>query len=88
MPNEKDYAALPLEALLAEQKDVKRNQLLSAAAIGFLVGVMAYGLVKNGFGFLFLAIPLFLIVGIYKNSRVQKQTLEQIRAEIEARRIT
>ncbi|RFP65179.1 hypothetical protein D0N36_09945 [Hymenobacter lapidiphilus] len=86
MPNDKDYAALPLEALLAEEKDVKRNQLLSAATIGFLVGVMVYGLVKNGLGFLYLAIPLFLIVGIYKNSRVQKQRLEQIRAEIGLRK--
>lgn len=43
---------------------------------------MVYGLVKNGFGFLYLAIPLFLIAGIYKNSQVQKENLKQIREEI------
>ncbi|NVO30471.1 FUSC family protein [Hymenobacter lapidiphilus] len=86
MPNDRDYAALPLEELLAEEKSIKRNQLLSAGTIGFLVGVMVYGLVKSGFGFLYLAIPLFLIAMIYRNSQGQKQTLAQIRQEIAGRR--
>ncbi|NVO85670.1 hypothetical protein [Hymenobacter terrestris] len=86
MPNDTNYAALPLEELLAAEKSNRKNQLLSAGTIGFLVGVMVYGLVKNGFGFLYLAIPLFLIAMIYRSSQAQKQTLAQIRREIEARR--
>ncbi|MBT2556584.1 hypothetical protein J7E24_02210 [Hymenobacter sp. ISL-91] len=86
MPNDRNYAALPLEQLLAEEKISKRNQLLSAGAIGFLVGVMVYGLVKNGFGVLYLAIPLFLIAMIYRNSHAQKQNLVEIRREIAVRK--
>lgn len=82
MLDKKDYSKLTLEELLIKEKKVKKNEIFSAGLIGFLIGVMVYGLVKNGFGFLYLAIPLFLIVVIYKNSQIQKQNLKQIQTEI------
>ena len=82
MFDKKDYSKLTLEELLAEGKKIKQGELLSGGFIGFLIGVMIYGLVKNGFGFLYLAIPLLLIAGIYKNSQVQKENLKQIQEEI------
>jgi hypothetical protein len=78
----KDYTTLTLEELFVEEKKVKKTELLSAGLVGFLIGVMVYGVVKNGFGYLYLAIPLFLITIIYKNSQIQKQNLAQIQAEI------
>jgi hypothetical protein len=50
--------------------------------MGFLIGVMIYGLVKNGFGFLHIFLPLFLMFGIQKNAQIQKQNLKKIQAEI------
>ncbi|MEA5405833.1 hypothetical protein VB776_23040 [Arcicella sp. DC2W] len=82
MFEKKDYSKLTLEELLIEEKKIKKNETLSAGLIGFLIGVMVFGLVKNGFGFLYLAIPIFLIAGIYKNSQIQKQNLKEIQAEI------
>jgi hypothetical protein len=83
MFDKKNYAKLTLEELLIAQKNAKKNETLSAGLIGFLVGIMIYGIVKNGFGFLYIAIPLFLIAGIYKNAQVQKQNLKQIQAAID-----
>ncbi|WP_310393466.1 hypothetical protein [Hymenobacter sp.] len=82
MLDKKDYSKLTLEELLAEERKVKKNETFSAGLIGFLIGVMVYGIVKNGFGFLYIAIPLFLISVIYRNSQIQKQNLKQVRAEI------
>ena len=82
MLDKKDYSQLTLEELLIEEKKIKNNEILSAGLIGVLIGVMVYGVVKNGFGFLYIAIPLFLIAGIYKNSQIQKQNIKQIQAEI------
>ncbi|TGE18914.1 FUSC family protein [Hymenobacter elongatus] len=82
MLNKNDYSNFPLEELLVEEKKVKKNETFSAGLIGFLVGVMVYGVVKNGFGFLYIVIPLVLIAVIYKNSQIQKQNLKQIQAEI------
>ncbi|AII51172.1 hypothetical protein [Hymenobacter sp. APR13] len=86
MPTQQDYSKLTLEEMLSEEKKLKRSEILAAAAIGFLLGVMGYGLVRNGFGLLYTAIPLLLIVGIYRHSQTQKQVLQQIRAEIGRRR--
>jgi uncharacterized ion transporter superfamily protein YfcC len=82
MTDNKDYSKLTLEELLLEEKKMKQNEKLSAAIVGFSIGVMVYGVVKNGFGFLYIFIPLALIVGIHRNSKNVKQQLAQIQAEI------
>ncbi len=85
MFDKKDYSKMTLEALLIEEKRVRKSEAFSAGLIGFLIGVMVYGVVKNGFGFLYLAIPLFLIFVISKSSQIQKQNLKQIQTEINAK---
>jgi hypothetical protein len=85
MFDKKDYSKLTLEELLIEEKKIKKNETISAGFIGFCVGVMVFGLVKNGFGFIYVAIPLFLVAGIYKNSKIQKQNLKEIQSEINAK---
>ncbi|WP_133272165.1 FUSC family protein [Hymenobacter radiodurans] len=87
MSDKKDYSELTLEELLIEEKKVKKNAVFSAGLIGFMVGIMIYGIVTKGFGFLYIAIPLFLILLIYKNSQIQKQNLKQIQAEIDVRNL-
>lgn len=85
MSNHKDYSKLTLEELMIEEKKIKKKETIAAVIIGFLVGVMVYGVAKNGFGFLYIFIPLILISGIYKNSQQLKQHLKQIQAEINAK---
>jgi len=86
MSDTKDYSKLTPEELSAQEKKLKRSEILSAVLVGFLVGVMIFGIAKNGFGFLYIFIPVLLIVGIVKNSQTQKSNLKEIQAEIAARK--
>ena len=86
MPDSKDHSKLALGELLTEEKKIKKLEITSAVVIGFLVGVIIYGVAKNGFGFLYTVIPLILIAGITKNSQNLRKKLKQIRAEISTKR--
>lgn len=88
MLDNKDYAELALDELLAEEKKIKRMEITGAVVIGFLAGIMIYGVAMNGFGVLYIFIPLLLIGGIAKNGQNLKRSLKQIRAEINARSAT
>lgn len=57
--------------------------MFSAGLVSLLIGVMIYGVAKNGFGFLYIAIPLLLISGIAKNSQSLKVKLKEIEKLIE-----
>lgn len=85
MSNEEDYATWSLEALQTEEKKMKKSKTLSASLIGFAVGVMIFGVATNGFGFIYVFIPLVLIYWIYKNSETNKEKLAQIQMEIDAK---
>jgi hypothetical protein len=83
MLENKDYSKFTLEELLAEQKKIKENETISAVIIGLFLGVIIFGLVKNGFGWVYISISLISIIVIYKNSKKQKQNLTQIQTEID-----
>ncbi len=77
---------MTLEELLAEEKKIKQQEMNSAVIIGLLIGVLLYGIVKNGFGLkVYIFVPVFLILAIYRNSQNVKQKLSQIRTEINAK---
>lgn len=78
----KDYSKLTLEELLVEQKKIKKQQMYTAGLIGMLIGVIVYGLVINGFGWLYIGISLFMIYIINNGSKKLKQHQELIKAEI------
>jgi hypothetical protein len=82
MLDSKDYATMTLEELVIEGKKVKKKQTISAVIIGFSVGVMIYGLVKNGFGFIYVFIPLLLVSIIYRGSKNLKKNLYEIETAI------
>jgi len=86
MSEQKDYSTLPLEELLAEEKKIKRNEITGAVIIGFLIGVMIFGVASNGFGIIYTVIPIVLIGAIARQSGKQKQVLETVRAEIRAKK--
>jgi hypothetical protein len=53
---------------MEESKKNKRNQLIDATIIGFLIGIIIYSVAKNSWGFLTL-IPLYLIYKIMNKSK-------------------
>jgi hypothetical protein len=85
MFEKKDYTKMTLDELLKAEKMAKKNNLFSAGLIGFLIGIMVFGVANGGFGFVYIAIPLFLIFAIAKNSQIQKQNLLELQAEIKHR---
>lgn len=85
MTDKKDYAQLTLEELLAEEKKIKRQDIMGSVFVGFLVGVMLFGLIMNGFGLLYTAIPLLIIAAVAKNGQTIKAKLKELREEIDGR---
>lgn len=85
MSKNKDYATLSLDELLAEEKKIKQKGIISAVLIGISIGIMIYGIAKNGFGFLHIFLPSLLIYGIYRGSQPLKQELKQVQAEIKGK---
>ena len=77
-----DYSKLTLEELLIEETKLKKNETLSALLIGVAIGIIVYGVAKNGMGGIYVFLPLFLIYGIYKNSQKNKKKLKEIHTEI------
>ena len=88
MSDKKDYSKLTLEELSKEEKGLKRNEIVSAVLVGFMIGVIIFGVAKNGFGFIYTVIPVVLILGIAKGSQKQKNNLKEIRSEIESKKGT
>lgn len=78
----KDFTKLTLEDLLIEQKKIKKQQLYANGIIGFFIGVIVYGFIRNGFGWVYISISVFMIYLTNKNSKSLKQNLEQINSEI------
>ncbi len=85
MLDQKGYAQLTLEELLAEEKKLKRQSITGNVLIGFLAGVIIYGVAKNGFGLLYTAIPLLIIAAVAKNGQSIKAKLKELREEIDGR---
>lgn len=83
MLDNKDYDKLTREELLAIQKKIKQRLTASAIIVGFSIGIMVYGLVKNGFGFLYVFIPLLLVAIIYKDSKNLQQKLTDIQTALQ-----
>ncbi|MCH5683099.1 hypothetical protein LWM68_01650 [Niabella sp. W65] len=69
------------EELLQAAKKMKSEAAINAGFIGFLIGIIFYSVVKNGFGF-FLLIPLFLIYKLINNKpKYNKQEVERLLKE-------
>ncbi len=67
------------QALLAEEKKMKSNAIISALLIGFMIGIILFSIWKNTIGLLTL-IPLYFIFRMFKKPD-NKEELEQILKE-------
>ena len=85
--DKKDYTKLTNEELLMEKKKLKNSKILHATVIGFLAGILIFGLVawslspnkRLGF-FIPMLIPVVMIYRMLKNSKAN-QELEDILKE-------
>jgi hypothetical protein len=84
---EKDFSKLTDEELLVEKKKLKKAKIWHAIYIGFFAGVFIYGMVswilaqeKNWGFFIPMAIPLFFIYGLVKDSK-KNRNLERVLRE-------
>ncbi|MCC6402367.1 MAG: hypothetical protein IT227_16505 [Flavobacteriales bacterium] len=82
----KDYSTMRPEELVVEEKRAHREQITTAVLIGFLIGVIIYGLATKGFGLLHTLLPAGLIVLIARNTVRTKERLAAIRAELGKKR--
>lgn len=76
---QKDLSELTDQELLDEAKRVKPNPWVDAFLIGFLIGIIVYGVAVNSMGFIAI-IPLFLIYALIKKSEKHK-ALEKLLKE-------
>lgn len=75
----KDFSRLTDEELMVEKKNLKKSKIFHAVAIGFLAGILIYGVVswslseekQIGF-FIPMLIPVVFIYRIIKNSKNNK----------------
>lgn len=84
----KDYTKLSLKELQKEEKTLKKQEIVSAILIGFLFGIIIFGVVKNGIGLVYIVIPILLIAGVYKNTQNIKAKRKQLRDEMGTRKST
>jgi uncharacterized membrane protein len=77
---QKNPSELTDQELLQAAKKMKSASVMNAFLIGFLIGIVVYGIVKNGFGF-FMLIPLFLIYKLVNNSKYSNKELENVLKE-------
>lgn len=87
MASNKEYSELTLEELLVEEKKIRKQEITSSVVMGFLIGIIIYGVAKNGFGFLYIFIPLVLMSIYYKALQKIKQNLRQVREEINIKNV-
>ena len=82
MQNKQDYALLSFEQLKKAEKKIYRQAITAAVIIGFLFGIMIFGVVANGFGLVYILIPILLIAAFTKRSKTLNKELTAIREEM------
>lgn len=80
--NQKELSQLTDKELLEVAKKNKPSPIIDAFFIGFLVGIIIYGVAVNGWGFITL-IPLFLIYLLLKKPKRYKA----LKKELEERKL-
>ncbi len=77
---QKKLSELSDQELLDKAKKMKSTAITNAVLIGFLIGIIAYSILKNSLGFLTL-IPLFLAYRLINNSKYNNKELEDLLKE-------
>lgn len=70
--------------LFKQLKKIKNYKLINAVMIGFIIGILFYGTVKNRLG-THTILPLLLLGGAAKTYKNNRRAEEEINAEIQSR---
>ena len=81
-----DLTRMSLEDLQLAKKRTRKERITVAVLIGFLIGVIVYGVATKGFGLLHILLPGALIVLLARNSVKTNQRLAEIRSELGRKR--
>ncbi|MBF6607381.1 MAG: FUSC family protein [Flavobacterium sp.] len=68
------------QELLLEAKRMRSTSLTNAVLIGFLIGVIIYGVVNDSIGFLAI-IPLFMIYKLVNSTKYKRTELQNLLKE-------
>ncbi len=81
---ENKYTEYDKDQLLLELKKLKSNKTISSFMIGVCLGIIIFGLIKNGFGLLYIGICTFLIFISNKSIIDCKKNIALVEAAIKA----
>ena len=87
MPVSNDFSSWSNEALQTEWKKRRSKHLFSVGLIGFMIGVLIYGLLQKGWKLLIILLPLWLIYQFVQGSKENKAVLHAIEEEHKRRGI-
>lgn len=92
MEANKDYTRMSLDALVAEEKKARKEQLLVSVLIGFMVGVLGFALVVavmagKDFRIISILFPSAMLYVFYRMAIRTNQRMAEIRAELGRKRV-
>lgn len=82
MEANKDYTNMSVEDLMVEEKKARKEQILTAVLMGFMVGVLAFGVATDGFRLVKVVFPIALFYVFYRSGKKTSERLAAIRAEL------
>ena len=80
MLDSKDYTKMTLEELMAEERKLKSQRIMTGVFIGFLLGIAIYSATHKGF-----ILPVILLIVAFLVGRRHSQTVKNLQAEISRR---
>jgi tellurite resistance protein TehA-like permease len=90
MATSKDYISMSTEELMVEEKKARKEQLLVAVLIGFMVGVLAFAVVfaviGKDFRLVSILLPSAMVYVFYRMAGRTNQRMAAIRAELGKKR--
>lgn len=90
METSKDYTSMSVEELMIEEKKARKEQLLVAVLIGFMVGVLAFAVVFTVIGkelrLVSILLPSVMVYAFYRMAVRTNQRMAAIRAELGRKR--
>ncbi|MEM9837405.1 MAG: hypothetical protein AAF828_12930 [Bacteroidota bacterium] len=80
-----NYHDLSLTELRAEVKKGKQQEIIAAVFIGFLVGIIIFGVAAGGVSFVAYFIPAILIAAFLKNGKQHREKMQKLREALAAK---
>lgn len=87
MPSNPDLSSWSNDELQNEWKKRRSSHLFNAGLIGFMIGVLFFGLLQKGWKLLIILLPLWLIYQFVQGSKKNQEVMRSIEEEQKRRGI-